>query len=140
MRIEIIAKNYNMSDWMKNLIEEKLSKFDKYFDEDAVAKVAAALYAPRAVNAPPAAPTIEPVAREAAKCPSSPISSNVVSSTWNLLNSDKPSESAKSTFFIFVNVSRKDAILPDRTNSFSSPRCCRASPHCSRSVFKRLAA
>ena len=40
MRIEIITKNYTMSDWMKNLIEEKLSKFDKYFDDDAVAKVA----------------------------------------------------------------------------------------------------
>lgn len=39
MRIEIIAKNYKLTDRLKDVVEKKLSKFSRYFDEDAVAKV-----------------------------------------------------------------------------------------------------
>ncbi len=39
MRIEIISKNYRLDEGLKNLITKKLSKFDKYFDKEATAKV-----------------------------------------------------------------------------------------------------
>lgn len=39
MRIEIIAKNYKVSDKLKEVIERKLEKFSRYFEEDAKAKV-----------------------------------------------------------------------------------------------------
>lgn len=39
MRIEIISKNYHLDEGLKNLITKKLSKFDKYFDKEASAKV-----------------------------------------------------------------------------------------------------
>ncbi|MGN1043064.1 MAG: ribosome hibernation-promoting factor, HPF/YfiA family [Christensenellales bacterium] len=39
MRIEIISKNYRLDEELKNLITKKLSKFDKYFDKEATAKV-----------------------------------------------------------------------------------------------------
>ena len=39
MRIEIISKNYHLSEDLKNLITKKLSKFDKYFDKEASAKI-----------------------------------------------------------------------------------------------------
>lgn len=39
MRIEIIAKNYKLSDKLKEVIEKKLEKFSRYFEDDAKAKV-----------------------------------------------------------------------------------------------------
>lgn len=39
MRIEIIAKNYKVQDRLKDVIEKKLGKFTRYFEEDALAKV-----------------------------------------------------------------------------------------------------
>lgn len=39
MKVEIICKNYHLDENLKALIEKKLSKFDKYFDNDAKAKV-----------------------------------------------------------------------------------------------------
>lgn len=39
MRIEIIAKNYKLSDKLKDVIEKKLEKFSRYFDDDSIAKV-----------------------------------------------------------------------------------------------------
>lgn len=39
MRIEIIGKNYKPSDKLKEIIEKKLEKFGRYFEEDAIAKV-----------------------------------------------------------------------------------------------------
>lgn len=39
MKVEIICKNYRLDDNLKNLIEKKLAKFDKYFDNTAKAKV-----------------------------------------------------------------------------------------------------
>ena len=39
MRIEIIEKNYRLNEKTKNLIYEKLAKFERYFEDDAVAKV-----------------------------------------------------------------------------------------------------
>ena len=39
MRIEIIAKNYKLSEKLKDIIEKKLDKFSRYFEEDAKAKV-----------------------------------------------------------------------------------------------------
>lgn len=39
MRIEIIAKNYKLSDKLKDVIEKKLEKFARYFEDDAIAKV-----------------------------------------------------------------------------------------------------
>lgn len=39
MRIEIIAKNYKMGDKLKEVIERKLEKFSRYFEDDAKAKV-----------------------------------------------------------------------------------------------------
>ena len=39
MRIEILSKNYRLDDGLKMLITKKLGKFDKYFDNEAYAKV-----------------------------------------------------------------------------------------------------
>ena len=39
MRIEIIGKNYKPSEKLKEIIDKKLEKFGRYFDEDAIAKV-----------------------------------------------------------------------------------------------------
>lgn len=39
MRIEIIAKNYKPNDHLKDIIEKKLEKFARYFEDDAIAKV-----------------------------------------------------------------------------------------------------
>lgn len=39
MRIEIIAKNYKLGDKLKEIIEKKLEKFARYFEEDAICKV-----------------------------------------------------------------------------------------------------
>lgn len=39
MQIDFIAKNYTISDRLKEVIEKKVSKFDNYFDADATARV-----------------------------------------------------------------------------------------------------
>lgn len=39
MKIEINSKNYNVSEKLKDIIERKVNKLDKYFNDDAVAKV-----------------------------------------------------------------------------------------------------
>jgi putative sigma-54 modulation protein len=39
MRIEINSKNYRLDENLKTLIEKKLSRFDKYFSTEPVAKV-----------------------------------------------------------------------------------------------------
>ena len=39
MRIEITSKNYNVSEKLKAIIEKKVGRLDKYFNDDAVAKV-----------------------------------------------------------------------------------------------------
>ncbi len=39
MKIEINSKNYNVSEKLKDIIEKKVGKLDKYFNDDAVAKV-----------------------------------------------------------------------------------------------------
>ena len=39
MKIEINSNNYNVSDKLKDIIERKVGKLDKYFNDDAVAKV-----------------------------------------------------------------------------------------------------
>ena len=39
MKIEITSKDYNVSDKLKDVIEKKVVKLDKYFNDDAVAKV-----------------------------------------------------------------------------------------------------
>lgn len=39
MRKEILGKNYSPSEKLKEVVVTKLSKLDKYFDDDAVAKV-----------------------------------------------------------------------------------------------------
>ena len=39
MKIEIICKNYHLDDELKNLLEKKIEKFDKYFDTDAKARI-----------------------------------------------------------------------------------------------------
>ncbi len=38
MRIEIIARNYKVSDHLKEIIDMKMEKFSRYFEDDAVAK------------------------------------------------------------------------------------------------------
>lgn len=40
MEIKYIAKNYKISDKLKDIIEKKLSKLDKYFNKDVDVKVA----------------------------------------------------------------------------------------------------
>ncbi len=39
MRIEFLCKNYNASDKLKDLIEKKVDKLDKFFESDTKAKV-----------------------------------------------------------------------------------------------------
>jgi len=39
MKIEINSKNYNVSEKLKDIIEKKVQKLDKYFNDDAVVKV-----------------------------------------------------------------------------------------------------
>ena len=39
MRIEIIGKNYNPSEKLKDIIEKKTAKLDRYFDDDAKCRV-----------------------------------------------------------------------------------------------------
>lgn len=39
MRIEISSKNYKPKDTLKDLLEKKINKFDKYFKKEASAKV-----------------------------------------------------------------------------------------------------
>ncbi|MBQ4049850.1 MAG: ribosome-associated translation inhibitor RaiA [Clostridia bacterium] len=39
MKIEFLSKNYSPSDKLKNVIEHKLEKLDKFFDEDTKIKV-----------------------------------------------------------------------------------------------------
>lgn len=39
MKITILGKGYTVSDRLKSVIEQKASKFEKYFDEDAIVKV-----------------------------------------------------------------------------------------------------
>lgn len=39
MRIEFLCKNYTASDKLKDLIEKKVDRLDKFFDDDAKAKV-----------------------------------------------------------------------------------------------------
>lgn len=38
MRIEIVARNYKVSDHLKEVIEMKMEKFSRYFEEETVAK------------------------------------------------------------------------------------------------------
>ncbi|MDD4316861.1 MAG: ribosome-associated translation inhibitor RaiA [Clostridia bacterium] len=46
MRIEIVSKNYKPRENMKELLEKKISKFDKYFRKEAVAKVRLSMSGP----------------------------------------------------------------------------------------------
>ena len=39
MRVEIYEKNYSAGDRLKRIIDKKLSRFDRYFDDDASCKV-----------------------------------------------------------------------------------------------------
>lgn len=39
MKIEFNSKNYTISDKLKDIIEKKVSKLDKYFNDDAEAKI-----------------------------------------------------------------------------------------------------
>lgn len=39
MRIEIIARNYKVSDHLRDVIDKKMEKFSRYFEDDAVAKI-----------------------------------------------------------------------------------------------------
>lgn len=39
MKIEIVARNYEVNDHLRKIIEQKLDKLDKYFDENASVKV-----------------------------------------------------------------------------------------------------
>ncbi len=39
MRIEFISRNYKESNKIKDIIEQKMSKLDKFFDDGAVAKI-----------------------------------------------------------------------------------------------------
>lgn len=39
MKITYTAKNYNISDKFKEVLERKLNKFERYFDDDATVKV-----------------------------------------------------------------------------------------------------
>ena len=39
MKVEIICKNYRLDENFKSLIEKKIDRLDKYFDNDATAKV-----------------------------------------------------------------------------------------------------
>ena len=39
MRVEIIARNYKISEHLKEIIEKKVDKFSRYFEDDAVIKI-----------------------------------------------------------------------------------------------------
>ncbi|MDE6276221.1 MAG: ribosome-associated translation inhibitor RaiA [Clostridia bacterium] len=39
MRIEIIARNYKLTDNLEEIINKKMEKFSRYFEDDAVAKI-----------------------------------------------------------------------------------------------------
>lgn len=39
MKIEIVAKNYQVKDQLTDVIEKKVSRLDKYFEEDSVCKI-----------------------------------------------------------------------------------------------------
>ena len=39
MRIEIVSKNYELSEKLRQITEQKLAKLDKYFDDDVKVKV-----------------------------------------------------------------------------------------------------
>ena len=39
MRINIIAKNYQVNEKITNVIEKKSTKLDKYFEEEATCKI-----------------------------------------------------------------------------------------------------
>lgn len=39
MKIEFNSKNYNITDKLKEIVEKKVDRLDKYFNDDAVAKV-----------------------------------------------------------------------------------------------------
>jgi len=39
MKIEIVAKNYQVKEQLSEILEKKVSKLDKYFDEDSVCKI-----------------------------------------------------------------------------------------------------
>ncbi len=39
MKIEIVAKNYQVKDQLSEVISKKVARLDKYFDEDSVCKV-----------------------------------------------------------------------------------------------------
>lgn len=39
MRIEIIAKNYKLTDHLKDIINQKMEKFSRYFEDDALSKI-----------------------------------------------------------------------------------------------------
>lgn len=39
MKIEIVAKNYQVKDQLSEVIEKKVARLDKYFEEDSVCKI-----------------------------------------------------------------------------------------------------
>jgi len=39
MKIEMVCKNYNAGEKLKDLLERKIAKLDKYFDDDTKCKV-----------------------------------------------------------------------------------------------------
>ena len=39
MKLEIISRNYKVSDHLKSVIADKVEKFARYFEDDAVMKV-----------------------------------------------------------------------------------------------------
>ncbi|MBQ4587434.1 MAG: ribosome-associated translation inhibitor RaiA [Clostridia bacterium] len=39
MRIEIVAKNYQVKDQLQEVIEKKVARLDKYFEEDATCRI-----------------------------------------------------------------------------------------------------
>ena len=39
MRIEIIARNYKLTDNLEEIINKKMEKFSRYFEDDALAKI-----------------------------------------------------------------------------------------------------
>ena len=39
MRIEIVAKNYQVKDQLQEVIEKKVARLDKYFEEDAHCRI-----------------------------------------------------------------------------------------------------
>lgn len=39
MKIEIIARNYKLTDRLEEIINKKMEKFSRYFEDDAVAKI-----------------------------------------------------------------------------------------------------